>query len=182
MTDDTENNDSELFRQAMKAVRPLQAAQRVENKKQRLPPKPFQRWRDEEQVMQDMMSDPVDLEDIVTGDELHFARNGVQPNMLRRMRRGEYNVQAELDLHRMTRDTARQEVANFLHRCVQQHIRYVRIVHGKGHGSPGKIPVLKTHVNHWLQQRDEILAFCSARPKDGGTGAIYVLLKNYNRK
>lgn len=182
MSDENEQDEKSLFHQAMQNVRPLKTQKRILSAKRRPSPKPRQRWLDEEQVKQDMMSDPADYLDIVTGDELYFARPGVQPKVMRRLQRGEYAIQAELDLHRMTKDAARQAVANFLHRCKHHHIRNVRIVHGKGHGSPGKIPVLKTHVNHWLQQRDEVLAFCSARPNDGGTGALYVLLKNYNRQ
>ncbi len=182
MSDDKPDDDeNDLFRQAMKNVTPLSVEPRILPTRQRPSPKPRQRWLDEEQVKRDMLSDPVEHYDILTGDELYFARPGVQPKIMRRLQRGDFSVQAELDLHRMTKDAARQSIANFLHRCVKHHIRHVRIIHGKGHGSAGKIPVLKVHVNHWLQQRDEILAFCSARPVDGGTGAVYVLLKNYNR-
>jgi DNA-nicking Smr family endonuclease len=117
---------------------------------------------------------PAELE---TGVELLFARNGLQHSVLRKLRRGQFSVAAELDLHGLRVEEARQELGQFLLHCRLTHKQCVRIIHGKGNRSHRQQPVLKGKVNHWLRQRDEVLAFCSARPIDGGTGAIYVLLK-----
>lgn len=172
--------DRELFRQAMADVHPLRSDY--------LPlqppaPAPFPRkhWEDERQVLQDLLADPDEATWLETGEELWFARPGLQHGTLRKLRRGHYSVGAELDLHGLTVAEAKQALIAFLQRCMLQRVRCVRIIHGKGHGSFQRIPVLKGKVNHWLQQRDEILAFCSARPVDGGTGAVYVLLKMPNR-
>ena len=115
--------------------------------------------------------------EIETGDELLFIRPGIQKQILRKLRRGQFSVEKELDLHGMTIDVARQALSRFLAKCTIQHHRCIRIIHGKGHGSKEKQPILKVKLNYWLQQRDEVLAFCSARPVDGGTGAVYILLK-----
>lgn len=170
------DNDDDLFRQMMDEVRPL-AQDKVGPYRQKPPARPIKRQEDEKQVIKDMMSDPLELDEIETGEELLFARPGVQANVMRKLRRGQCSIEVELDLHRMTSDEARQAIARFLPQMAQAGKRCVRIIHGKGHGSFNKMPVLKNKLNHWLRQRDEVLAFCSARPVDGGTGALYVLLK-----
>lgn len=141
------------------------------------PPIPRQRLADEQQVLEDMLSDSVDPEDMETGDELMFCRAGIQNSVLRKLRRGQYSVGAELDLHGLTVSEAKQALTEFLHHARAHNLRCVRIIHGKGNGSLQRRPVLKGKVNHWLPQRAEVLAFCSARAVDGGTGAVYVLLK-----
>ena len=97
--------------------------------------------------------------------------------MLRKLRRGQFQIGPALDLHGMTVATAREALTRFLHAARREGRSCVRIIHGKGNGSRHRGPVLKLKINHWLRQRDEVLAFCSARPVDGGTGAIYVLLR-----
>jgi len=179
MTSSKDNSDS--FEEAMKGVKPIAQPNRVQHAKTRPSTRPKQSIKDDEQVLVDMLSEPDDLTSIETGDELFFARNGLQQKVIKRLKRGELSIQAELDLHRLTKAEARLEVVAFLNHCKKNNFKQVRIVHGKGHGSPGKIPVLKTLVNHWLQQRDEVLAFSSTRPCDGGTGAIYVLLKSNHK-
>lgn len=169
--------DEELFREAMQDVRPLQVEPRHLPARRKPRPRPRQREQDEAAVLREMLSDPVHPEDLETGEELLFIRGGLQQRLIKRLRRGELAIEAELDLHGMFKQEAREAVVRFLDECRRHRIRCVRIIHGKGHGSHQKRPVLKQYVNHWLQQRDEILAFCSARPVDGGTGAIYVLLK-----
>lgn len=140
-------------------------------------PIPRQTLHDNAMVLREMMSDTHDPADLETGEELLFSRAGLQHKLLRRLRRGEFRVDAELDLHGKTVVEARAALAQFLHRCRRSHARCVRLIHGKGLGSKQKLPVLKHKLNAWLRQRDEVLAFCSARPVDGGTGALYVLLK-----
>jgi DNA-nicking Smr family endonuclease len=177
MQDETNNNDNELFREAMGDVRPIKQEKRISPIKPRPSPRPRQRELDEQQVMLDSMSDPADLSDLQTGEELLFCRHGLQHKTLKKLRRGDFALQAELDLHGKTVAQARIAIAEFLANCQHQGLRCVRMIHGKGYGSFNKQPVLKSHVNHWLRQRDEVLAFSSARPADGGTGAIYLLLR-----
>jgi DNA-nicking Smr family endonuclease len=174
-TDDT-NNDKSLFAQAVKGARKL-AQDKIKPHRPRLKPIPHQRIIDEQASLQETISMPITQDDIETGEELIYSRGGVQNSVIRKLKRGHYPVEAELDLHRMTSAQAFEALVNFLGRCQQRGIRCVRIVHGKGLGSKEKKPVLKGKVNQWLQRRDDILAFCSAQPVDGGTGAVYVLLR-----
>ena len=169
-----------LFRAAVADAVPLRHQKALPHRPTP-PPIPRQRLRDEEQVLDDMLSDSLDPADLETGDELLYCRNGLQHSVLRKLRRGHYSVGAELDLHGMRVAEARQALTAFLQHAMACDIKVVRIVHGKGNGSLNRQPVLKGKVNHWLQQRIEVLAFCSARPIDGGTGAIYVLLRRARR-
>ena len=166
------NDERTLFREAVSDVRPLRA-DRLEPDRPKPPPVPLQREQDDAQVLKDMLSDAVDPAELETGEELVFARPGLQHNVLRKLRRGQFSIEAELDLHGMTVAQARQALADFLR---VRPGRCVRVIHGKGNSSTGRVPVLKGKVNHWLRQREEVLAFSSARPVDGGTGALYVLL------
>jgi DNA-nicking Smr family endonuclease len=170
------DKDNDLFRQAMNGVNPIRNDRILHRPK---PPRPLPRQRqlDDAQVLVDMMSDDYDVAEVETGEELLFIRPSLPPRTVKKLRRGEFSIEAELDLHGMFRDDARTALATFLTDSRQRGLRCVRVIHGKGHGSRDKKPVLKNLVNRWLQQRDEVLAFCSARPVDGGTGAVYVLLR-----
>jgi len=173
-----DDSDKELFRQAMRQVRPLRLdTNRIEPPRRRPPPVPHQTELDRQRVLQEMMATPPDYTEIETGDELLYLRPGVQHSALRKLRRGHYSRGAELDLHGMTVPEAHSALSRFLHRCQANGTGCARIIHGKGLGSRQQKPVLKNRVNLWLRQRDEILAFCSARPEDGGTGAVYILVK-----
>jgi DNA-nicking Smr family endonuclease len=145
--------------------------------RRRRKPVPEQKRLDEQAVMDELSSGEFDSSELETGEELLFARPGIQHAVLRRLRRGQYKIEAQLDLHGQTVAQARESVARFLQESRGAGWRCVRIIHGKGRGSHGKLPVLKGKVNVWLRRRDEILAFCPAQPTDGGHGAIYVLLK-----
>lgn len=167
--------DRELFRQAMQGTRPMQY-DKIEP--HRNPP----RAQTVTQVTdidpaEDTMSDELELTPLETADELLFVRSGIQHSVVKKLRKGQFPVEDELDLHGLRSEEARTLIAQFLNRAQQQQIRCVRIIHGKGYGSQTREPVLKNKVNSWLRQRAEVLAFCSARPADGGTGAIYLLLK-----
>ncbi len=130
----------------------------------------------------DALSDPWDWEAAIsTGEELFFSRPGVPTAALRKLRRGGWVIKGELDLHGHTGDEARIALAAFLNRCMLEDRRCVRIIHGKGHGSKNRLPVLKNKVRHWLMQREDVLAFCQARTVDGGAGAVIVLLKSSSR-
>ena len=118
------------------------------------------------------------LEEISAGETLAFARPGLQQRLQQRLRRGQLPVGAELDLHGMTIPEAEHELVRFLSWCGDRHIRYARIIHGKGYGSRAQAPLLKNRLNDWLRQHHEVLAFHSARPEQGGTGAVHVLLRS----
>jgi DNA-nicking Smr family endonuclease len=170
------DEDSLLFRQMVGEVKPL-THDLADVRTPRPEPIPTQRMLDERAVLREMASGVFDGSEIETGEELIFFRAGIQHTLFRRLRRGQYAVEAELDLHGLTVAEAREALAQFLHDTQLTGRRCVRIVHGKGHGSRGRQPILKGKVNHWLRQTDAVLAFCSTRPVDGGTGAVYVLLK-----
>ena len=110
-------------------------------------------------------------------DELSYSRDGLQHSTLKKLRLGKNPIERHLDLHGMTVDEARQALLYFIAECEDTDIRNILIIHGKGISSPGNKPVIKAYVNHWLRASPSVLAFCSARPCDGGTGAAYVLLK-----
>lgn len=168
--------EREAFREAVQDAEPLQN-DRVPPFRQRPRAIPLQRQADDASVLRDLLSDPLDPTDLETGDELLFARPGLQHTVLRKLRRGHYSVGGELDLHGLTSAEARVALVEFLADCHSRGVRCVRIIHGKGKGSFNREPVLKGKVAHWLRQRDDVLAYASARPVDGGTGAVYVLLR-----
>lgn len=121
-------------------------------------------------------SDYEKYEAIDSNTLIEFYRSGLQHKMIHRMRTGNFEIEAKLDLHGLNVEQAREALARFLLECQQQKIRQVLIIHGKGRAN--QVPVLKNKLNHWLRQAHDILAFCSAKSKEGGTGAIYVLLRN----
>lgn len=171
--------DQELFRSALADVTPITPHGRIVPAPLRPPPIPLSRLRDEREVIHESLHDPIRWDEAIeNGEELSFVRTGLSRQILRRLRRGDWVSQAELDLHGLNRHDAKIELANFLFECKRRGIRCIRIIHGKGLGSKNREPVLKLHVRHWLMQREEILAFVQARPIDGGGGAVMVLLKS----
>ena len=141
-------------------------------------PEPRQREADERAALAEALSDEVDLETLLlTDDGLSFQRPGLASDVVARLRRGHWAIQAELDLHGMRRDAAREAVARFLRQAGQRGWRCLRLVHGKGHGSPGRQPVLKAKVQRWLGQHQAVLAFTQATAPEGGAGALIVLLR-----
>ncbi len=174
--------DHELFVAATKGVTPLYRAVTVDHPRTHPSPWPRQREKDEAAVMAEAMSDLWPWDELESGEELLFIRPGLKLETLRKLRRGEWVVQAQLDLHGHTSDTARLAVAEFLLQCRRTNKRCVRIIHGKGLGSKNREPVLKLKLKNWLAQRDEVLGFSQARPVDGGAGAVLVLLKGWKEK
>ena len=141
-------------------------------------PTPRSRLQDEQAVLREALSDEFDVESLLHTDaELAYARPGVGPDVLRRLRRGEWTMQAELDLHGLRRDEARERLGGFIREAARHGLRCVRVVHGKGLGSPGREPVLKNKVRTWLVQKSEVMAFVQAKGPDGGAGALIVLLR-----
>ena len=173
---DIPDEDRKLFRQHVGKVRRLRH-DRIQPHAKAPPPVPVKTREDEAQVLRDMLSDDFDPLEVETGEELLFARPGLQKSVLRKLRRGRYSIGDVLDLHGMRVHEARSALVAFLYDCRVHRVLCVKIIHGKGLGSHQKRPVLKGKVSKWLSQRDEVLAYCSARPNDGGTGAVYVLLR-----
>lgn len=128
-------------------------------------------------MLRDSLDVGIDPAVVDAGDELSFRRQGVRDDTARKLRRGQIPVQAELDLHGLTRHAAHDALRRFLNDCVLRNLRCVRVIHGKGLRSGLAGPVLKIVVNQWLRNIENVAAFASARPVDGGTGAVYVLLK-----
>lgn len=171
---DIDPSDIELFRQTVGEVQAVK-----QSYADRAIPKPPARARqqeaDDKQVLTDMLSDH--HEHLETGEELSYHQSGIQKAVLRKLRRGQYRIEAEIDLHGHNSEEARQTLLEFLAYAQDQGYRCIRIIHGKGM-SHTKGPVIKPLVNSWLRQKPAITAFCSARPQDGGTGAVYALLKS----
>lgn len=168
--------DTALFRASVSDVTPLRQVAKVE---QELPSSraiTASRKRNDYPALADSVSGAMDAL-IEAGEALTFTRNGVGPQTLKKLQRGHWRVQDELDLHGLTSAEARATLVEFLDRCLSRGARCVRIIHGKGLRSPNREPVLKHKVGYWLTQREEVLAFRQARPSDGGGGAVMVLLK-----
>lgn len=170
------DEESRVFRKAMTDTRPLPS------KPLRRGPKPKPRARfaraAEVEVLEASLTGLPDPDEPLLGEGLYYAKPGVQHAVLRKLRRGHFSVGAELDLHGLRSEDARQALAEFLQEVRGKRMRCVRIIHGKGYRSGPRGPILKQRLNGWLRQRDEVIAFCSARPVDGGTGAVYVLLNS----
>ena len=173
--------DDDLFRAEMAGdgVVPLKMPQRATLQKARPKPIPFKRIEDDLAIPTDMMKDTSGWDaDIENGDLITFKRDGLPTDVLRKLKRGQWIVQATLDLHGCTTEKARSELARFLGLARHSGIRCVRIVHGKGTRSPNNVAMIRNKVRLSLSRRDEVLAFCDAAPADGGAGAVIVLLKS----
>ncbi|MDB5960082.1 MAG: mismatch repair protein MutS [Massilia sp.] len=145
-----------------------------------IPPRHRTREEDDAAVLRESLSDQFDVEGLVEDDpSVAYARPGVGPDVIRKLKKRVWPVQDELDLHGLTRDHAREQVSDFIHRASRRGVRCVRIVHGRGYGSPNGEPVLRAMLHSWLVQleKNEVVAFCVAGKKDGGHGALIVLLK-----
>ncbi|PJC16021.1 MAG: DNA mismatch repair protein MutS [Comamonadaceae bacterium CG_4_9_14_0_8_um_filter_60_18] len=170
-------SDKDLFIRAAGAVKPLPDKRRVLHKPERKMPVAMQYQHDEKAVLKEAISDEFDVSTLLEVDEhLSFRRPGIGPDVTRKLRRGDWSIQRQLDLHGLRRDDARERLSIFIREAFQQGIRCVRVIHGKGLGSPGKAPILKSRVHSWLVQKNEVLAFVQAKPADGGAGALVVLL------
>ena len=166
-----------LFREAVQDVTPLPKSDRADILRARPEPVARQRELDEARALASSLSDEIDIELLLQTDEsLSWKRAELNHQVVPKLRRGHWSVKAQLDLHGKRVDEAREALVTFLTEAIKREIRCVRIVHGKGLGSVNKEPVLKNKVMRWLVQREEVLAFCQARPNDGGSGALIVLL------
>jgi DNA-nicking Smr family endonuclease len=170
--------EKSLFIRAAGAVAPLRDAGRVLLAREQPAPIPVQQQLDEQRVLLESLSDEFDASTLLDVDDaLSFRRPGVGMDVTRRLRKGHWSIQREVDLHGLRREEAREVLADFIRTAHRDGVRCIRVVHGKGLGSPGKVPVLKGKVHSWLIQKNEVLAFVQARGDEGGAGALVVLLK-----
>jgi len=177
-----QDRERRLFELAVGPVQPLVVAHRVHHRTPAAEPTPRQRQLDEEAVMREALSDEFDIETLLHTDEaLSFHRPGLGPDVMRKLREGHWSIQRQIDLHGLRTDEAREALGRFIREAHALGLRCVRVVHGKGLGSPGRTPVLKGRVLRWLVQKSEVLAFVQARPAEGGAGALVVLLKPVGR-
>jgi DNA-nicking Smr family endonuclease len=166
-----------LFMRAVGKVAPIANQERVWSPPQRPSTRPLQQDLDNEAVMHESMSDDFDISTLLDADDqLSFRRPGIGTDITRKLRKGEWSLQGQIDLHGLRSDEARNAMGQFIRDAKRMGWRCVRVVHGKGLGSPGKEPVLKSKVQRWLVQKNEVLAFVQAKPSDGGGGALLVLL------
>jgi DNA-nicking Smr family endonuclease len=171
--------EANIFRSSVGAVAPLKNTQKQHLASPPPQPIPYQYLADEKAALAESLSDEFDAASLLDTDEnLSYVRAGLGQDVVKKLRRGHWVIQAQLDLHGFRRDQAREQVAEFLRTCLRSGKRCVRIIHGKGLGSVNKEPVLKQKVKNWLIQKEEVLAFCQATAADGGAGAVIVLLKS----
>ena len=176
MSDDPDQ-DAQSFREAMRDVRRLRHAETKAPTAPKPPPRARFTRADHKEVLKESLQPPADDTILETGDELNFRRPHIPETVLLKLRRGQYAVDAEIDLHGMTGAEAKAALREFVTEAVNRRMSCVRIIHGKGRRSGPRGPVLKNVVNQWLQRIDNIQAFGSARQVDGGSGAVYVLLR-----
>jgi len=173
---DTDADTDPLFREATRDVQPLRVKHAVPEKPRPAPRARFTR-ADQAAVLRESLEPPTDPTLLESGDEIAFRRTGIPDSLLRKLRRGHFSVDAEIDLHGLTSPQARSALREFIATELTHGARCVRVIHGKGLGSGPRGPVLKNVVNICLRRIDEVVAFGTARPLDGGSGAVYVLLK-----
>ena len=171
--------EQRLFAHAVGPVQAIANPGRIAPRPVPVEPLPVQRQLDEASVMREALSDEFDIETLLhTDDMLSYRCPGLGPDVMRKLREGSWSIQRQIDLHGLRTDEAREALGRFIREAHQQGLRCVRVVHGKGLGSPGRMPVLKHRVLRWLVQKSEVMAFVQARPADGGAGALVVLLRS----
>lgn len=171
-------DDLAAFRAAVAGTRPLANTGKVHHEGRVPPPRPLQHLADEQAALHESLHGPIALQDrLEGGDEPSYLRPGLALSVLRDLRRGRWVIQDEIDLHGLNRDDARHLLGEFLAEALHRGLRCVRVIHGKGLGSPGRQAVLRNLVRGWLVHRIDVLAYCQAKPQDGGEGAMLVLLR-----
>ena len=169
--------EKNLFINAAGAVNLLPDKRRAVMVKPKPEPIARQAALDNQAVLIEAISDEFDVGTLMESDEhMSYRRPGIGTDITRKLRRGDWSIQRQLDLHGLRRDDARETLSHFIREAHRHGIRCVRVVHGKGLGSLGKAPILKSRVQSWLVQKKEVLAFVQAKPAQGGAGALVVLL------
>ncbi len=175
-SESTTSDDVSLFRRLMGDAKPLGKADTAPEQRPKVSPRARFARKDEREALQESLAADIDESETGAGEALKFHRPSVGRRTLRKLARGSFSVQDEIDLHGMTVPEAKDALHGFIEACELRGYTCIRIVHGKGLGSGNRGPILKGKVNRWLRQWNEVLAFVSARQIDGGTGAVYVLL------
>ncbi len=171
-----------LFTRSVGATKPLRYPAAVSLAPEPRPPIPVQQQLDDQRVLRESLSDEFDVTTLLDVDDaMSFRRPGVGIDVTRKLRAGGWSIQHEIDLHGLRSDEARDALGAFVRHATRQGLRCIRVVHGKGLGSPGKQPVLKTKAQRWLIQKNEVMAFVQAKASEGGAGALVVLLAPTNR-
>lgn len=165
-----------LFREAVGEVRSVEN-DRIESDQRPTAPLLRNKQQDEKSVMESLLDELSEADLLETGEHLSYTQPGVQRSVLRKLKSGRYSLQSEIDLHGLTVNEARQELSDFLRAAQERRHLCIRVIHGKGRKQAERSPRLKPAVNQWLQRNKQVLAFCSARTNDGGTGAVYVLMR-----
>jgi DNA-nicking Smr family endonuclease len=170
------DDDFDLFRSSVGAVRRIRTDRDL-SRPEPPAPKPNQRELDEARVMDDLAHAPIDFSSVETGEEISYLRPGLQKRVLTRLRRGHWRIEDELDLHHMNLEAATNSIRRFLADADRDRMSCVRIIHGKGLRSGPEGPQLKRLTARLLSRHGRVAAFASAPPHDGGTGAVYVLMR-----
>ncbi|MGB1239857.1 MAG: Smr/MutS family protein [Pseudomonadales bacterium] len=176
-----EDSDAETFAQAIEGVKPLvqdkipQRTKTALRKNKELAYQRQQATMDQSQVIDGLSSEAVDI--VESDQELLFAIPGVQLKTMQRLRRGQIHWEEGIDLHGMSIELARDQLSDFIRSAHRKQCQCVIVVHGKAYSQSGQQPLIKSYTNDWLRQMPQVLAFCSAQPKDGGAGALYVMLR-----
>ena len=176
--DDDNDNDLQLFRDLVGEVTPVHS-DKLPPKTKAIAPRARSREADDQAVMQELL-EPDEYsfgfdDDVETGEELSYSGDGIDNSSWRKLRRGEFRTDGILDLHGMKLEAAHEAVKRFIQTQRDANHRCLRIIHGKGKGE--EIPVMKRGVDGWLRRNKWVIAYCSCRPQDGGTGAVYVLIR-----
>jgi DNA-nicking Smr family endonuclease len=175
-------DEQSLFLRAIGPTEPLRHRAAIPLVPEPPAPIPIQQQLDERRVLRESLTDDFDVTTLLDADDaMSFRRTGIGTDVTRKLRAGEWSIQRQIDLHGMRTDEARDALGAFIRDACKQGLRCVRVVHGKGLGSPGRQPVLKAKVQGWLIQKQETLAFVQARPAEGGAGALVVLLAPWDR-
>ena len=171
------DDDRSMFRDAVGDVKPVTTGNKRQPDKK--PPTIAAKMQhsDNQAVMRELMEDFQDVDLLETGEHLAWTAPGIQRSELKKLKSGKYAIQSELDLHGLTREQAKSAVTEFIREARAKELRCVRIIHGRGRKNPEQAPVLKRAIDAWLSHHKQVLAYCSAREHDGGTGAVYVMLR-----
>ncbi len=169
------SEDSALFRQSIGKVNKLKTETLSFSSKDK--PKPYPTKQTTQNINNFENSFNKEIEKLTQEDSFSFLAPGLQKNVLKKLRKGYFGIDTSIDLHGLTSQEASHQLSRFLHFSIEDGFRCIHIIHGKGYGSSKNHPVLKNDVNQWLRQHKDVQAFCSTSPKDGGSGAIFVLLK-----
>lgn len=174
-----DDEDQRLFREAMEGVKPLKTPRRVTHRRPS-PPRAKHSRQNSQEILEQSLAGPKAPTEI--GEEIAFRKPGISDVVFRRLRRGGYAIESEIDLHGLTAAEAARALRRFIVEAVDEGLGCVRIVHGRGLGSGSRGPVLKAQVDHSLRLWQEVLAFVTTQSRHGGSGAVYVLLGKPGRQ